>query len=221
MNAKIKNVPRPCLLLIIATLLVTAAIGQNRDGIIYAQQENLSSNIPLTDVMGISEYFNNPENLEVAGSAPFYYKTIEGDFVASVLVEPDFSDLWNAGALMVHIDSARWIKFAFENSDATGKSIVSVVTQGASDDANGVVLNGFEKIWLRVVRIDNNYSMHWSTDGSNYTMTRLTHIPFDGAVKVGMEAQCPAGGVATHRFHHFSIESKTVENLREGTLYSQ
>lgn len=66
---------------------------------------------------------------------------MKGDFVATALVQPDFSSQWNAVALMVHIDDKNWIKFAFENSDATGPSIVSVVTKEVSDDANGMVIS--------------------------------------------------------------------------------
>jgi uncharacterized protein len=96
-----------------------------------------------------SDYFNNPEDKTITASAPFLYLNLEGDFVARALVRPDFSSVWNAAALMVYLDSTNWIKLAFENSDATGKSIVTVVTKADSDDANGVVLEDQEKYGLR------------------------------------------------------------------------
>ena len=126
----------------------------------------------------------------------------------------DFSTQWNAVALMMHLDSLNWIKLAFENSDATGASIVSVVTKGISDDANGVVLNRETKVWLAIARKGNNYSMHWSVDGKNFTMARLTSMPDQATVKIGIEAQSPVSDRAMHQIHFFQIEETTVENLR-------
>jgi regulation of enolase protein 1 (concanavalin A-like superfamily) len=163
-----------------------------------------------------TDFFNNPENTDVAANAPFLYLNKAGDFVATALVRPDFKDVWNACALMVHIDSLNWIKFAFENSDATGKSIVSVVTKGTSDDANGVVLTEEKEIWLRIIRKNNLFAMHWSKDGQDFKMARLSTLPDVPEVKVGIEVQCPAGEEARHDLLCFSLEGKTIEDLRKG-----
>ena len=163
-----------------------------------------------------SDFFINPENKDVSASAPLFYREVEGDFVATALVKPDFRDQWNACALMVHIDESNWIKFAFENSDATGKSIVSVVTRGVSDDANGVRLNAHDKVWLRLIRKGNNFAMHWSSDGKTFVMTRLAQMPDVRRVKVGLEAQSPVGQPVAHEFLYFNIESKSVKDLRAG-----
>ena len=163
-----------------------------------------------------SDFFVDPESKKSTGNAPLLYKMVSGDFVASALIKPNFDDIWNAGAMMVYIDSTHWIKFAFENSDATGKSIVTVVTKGVSDDANGVMLHTEDRIWLRIVRKGNAYSMHWSKDGIDYKMARLSTLPYAEKVKLGLEAQCPAGGPAPHEFEYFSLEHRTVENIREG-----
>ncbi len=161
-----------------------------------------------------TDFFNNPEDSSVIGTAPYLYQKVEGDFVARALVEPDFSSQWNAVALMVYIDSLNWIKFAFENSDATGPSIVTVVTKGTSDDANGVILDNESKVWLAIARKGNIYSMHWSVDGRDFKMARLTSMTDQQVVSIGVEAQCPVGPSATHRIHYFDIEKRTVENLR-------
>ena len=161
-----------------------------------------------------TDFFNNPEDNSIVGSAPYLYDEVEGDFIVKALVQPDFSSQWNAVAVMLHIDSLNWIKFAFENSDATGPSIVSVVTKGHSDDANGVILDEEPMIWLAMVRKHNIYSMHWSLDGENFKMARLTSMVDQNAVKIGIEAQSPVGKSAVHQVHYLEIVEKTVENLR-------
>ena len=117
---------------------------------------------------------------------------------------------------MVSWDSEHWIKFGFEYSDATGPGIVSVVTREKSDDANGVVLEDTRSIWLKLVRKNNLFSMHWSRDGKNYKMARLAAMPKKDLIKVGIEAQCPAGPGARHKFSFFSLESITVTDIRKG-----
>ena len=163
-----------------------------------------------------TDFFNNPEDSSIAATAPFLYGEIDGDFVARALVRPDFSSMWNAVSLMVHIDEKHWIKFAFENSDATGKSIVTVVTKGVSDDANGVILNEHDQVWLKLIRKNNLYAMHWSLDGRDYKMARLTAIPQVDSVKIGVEFQSPLDSIALHEVLHFDLEALTVEDLRKG-----
>lgn len=168
----------------------------------------------LVTVSKGTDFFNNPEDSAVVGSAPYLYKEVAGDFIAKAIVQPDFSSQWNAVALIVHLDSLNWIKFAFENSDATGPGIVSVVTKGTSDDANGVILNKEKKVWLAIARKDNIYALHWSLDGKNFNMTRLTSMPNQEVIKIGIEAQSPVGDSATHQIHFFEIEKITTEDLR-------
>ena len=163
-----------------------------------------------------TDFFNNPEDSTITATAPLLYKSIAGDFVATALVKPDFSSMWNAVALMVHVDNNNWIKFAFENSDATGPSVVTVVTKDVSDDANGVIIMEPEELWLKLVRKGNSYSMLWSGDGKTYKMARLTTLPVVDSVKIGIEAQCPVGESATHEIKYFGIEERTVEDLRKG-----
>lgn len=161
-----------------------------------------------------TDFFNSPEDTSRIATAPLLFEEVEGDFVAKALVQPDFSSQWNAVALMMHADSFNWIKLAFENSDATGPGIVTVVTRDRSDDANGVVLENENQIWLAIVRKDNLYALHWSKDGQDYAMARLSKMPEAATVKIGVEFQSPVGERATHHLHYFDIQKQTVRNLR-------
>lgn len=163
-----------------------------------------------------TDFFNNPENNELTSSAPYLFQHVSGDFVATLRTQPDLIAQWNAGALLMHMNSLNWIKLAYENSDATGPSIVSVVTRGVSDDANGAILNDQQSVWLRLIRKGSLFAMHWSSDGKHFKMARLSAMPKIQGVKIGIEAQCPVGELARHRFSHFSLERRTVSDLRKG-----
>ncbi len=170
--------------------------------------------LQVTVVKG-TDFFNDPEEKAVTASAPLLYKAIKGDFVVKALVQPDFGAQWNAVALMVYKDNLKWVKFAFENSDATGPGIVSVVTKGSSDDANGAVIPDRKKLWLAIARKGDIFSMHWSIDGKNYRMARLTAMPSMDEIKIGVEFQSPVGEEAKHFLHFFEVEKRTVKNLRD------
>ncbi|MEL6656923.1 MAG: DUF1349 domain-containing protein [Bacteroidota bacterium] len=163
-----------------------------------------------------TDYFNDPETGNINGNAPLFYQEVRGDFIATAQVEPDFANVWNAVALMMYQDSLNWIKFAFENSDATGPGVVSVVTREVSDDANGPVLENQPNLWLRLIRKGDLYAMHWSSDGHEYYMARLSKMPPMETVKIGIESQCPIGVGARHRLQYFSLEQRTVDDLRKG-----
>ena len=179
-------------------------------------QFDISDNVLQIITAKGTDYFNNPEDSSITATAPFLHTDIQGDFVAKALVQPDFSSMWNAVCLMVYIDSLHWIKFAFENSDATGPSVVSVVTRNVSDDSNGAILNDHESIWLKLIRKGDVYSMLWSSDDVEYKMARLSRMPPATKVKIGIEAQCPVGTSASHQVLSFSVVNKTVDDLRKG-----
>ena len=231
--------------LIILTLLIPLLACNNKDkadqtsNIQMDKDQNLLNKMSKQDLLGFTwmnepeefqfssgslkikaaektDFFNNPENNEITANAPFLYKELKIDFVATALVKPNFDDIWNACSIVIHMDVTHWIKLAFENSDATGKSIVTVVTNGISDDANGAVLNNKDSIWLRIIRKGNIYALHWSENGKDFKMARLAAMPAFEKVKVGIETQCPAGEGAEHEILYFSIEQRTITDLRKG-----
>jgi len=167
-----------------------------------------------------TDYFNNPVSVngkfeESKGNAPFFYTEIIGDFVAKVKVQPNFETTFDACAIMLYESSEKWIKAAFERTHFGTNSIISVVTNGVSDDAYGCNINS-DCIYLSLSRVNNEFAIHYSLDGVNYDMTRIFHLDVDKTVKVGIEAQCPTGNGGNRLFYDFSIENKTIENLRLG-----
>ncbi len=167
-----------------------------------------------------TDFFNNPipENgifSKPQGDAPFLYTEVEGDFVARVRVKPNFVSTYDAACIMVIQDENVWLKAAFEKSDFDTNAVVSVATNKVSDDANGCNISE-DSVWLQVVRVGNNFAVHYSLDGNKFDMVRLCLLPVGSAVKVGVEAQCPTGAGGEREFSGFIIENRTVKNLRSG-----
>jgi regulation of enolase protein 1 (concanavalin A-like superfamily) len=116
---------------------------------------------------------------------------------------------------MVRHDEAHWAKLCYEATDFGTHAVVSVVTNGLSDDANGVNLD-VDEVWLQVVRQDNVFALHYAIDQQNWRMVRYFSLPVPSKVRVGLVAQSPVGRGTMVDFSEFVVESRWVENLRAG-----
>ena len=167
-----------------------------------------------------TDWFNNPvpENGLLSApvaNAPFFYTEVTGDFVFRAKVRPNFKSVYDACALMVIQDEKLWTKAAFEKSDFGTTAAVCVVTNGVSDDANGCNI-AQDEVWLQIVRVGDVFCTHYSLDGERFDMVRLFHLPVEKTVKVGIEAQSPAGDGGLRFYSESSLENRTVRNLRAG-----
>ena len=167
-----------------------------------------------------TDWFNNPvpENgvLSVpVANAPFFYTEVTGDFVFRAKVRPNHRYTYDACALMVIRDEHMWAKAAFEASDFGTRAAVCVVTDQVSDDANGCNIDQ-DTVWLQIVRAGDVFCVHYSLDGERFDMVRLFRLPVGESVKVGLEAQSPAGEGGLRFFSDVTLEKRTVQNLRTG-----
>ncbi len=167
-----------------------------------------------------TDWFNNPvpENGTIpapVANAPFFYTEVIGDFVFRARVRPNHRYTYDACALMVIKDEQMWAKAAFEASDFGTRAAVCVVTNGVSDDANGSNIDQYV-VWLQIARVRDVFCVHYSLDGGRFDMVRLFRLPVGDSVKVGLEAQSPAGKGGLRLFSDVTLEKRTVQNLRAG-----
>ena len=161
------------------------------------------------------DYFQSPAGTHASDDAPYLWLNVTGDFVAQAHVCPTFTTQYDAGALMVRHDVKQWAKLCYEATDFGTHAAVSVVTREHSDDANGVNLDAPD-LWLQVFRLGDVFGMHYALDGSDWRMVRLFRLAVPQTVKVGLVAQCPSGPGTTIDFLSFTVEPRTVTNLRSG-----
>lgn len=162
-----------------------------------------------------ADYFRNPAGTTVKDDAPYLWRNVMGDFIARAHVRPAHTHTYDAGALMVRHDEKTWAKICYESTDFGTRAAVSVVTNQVSDDANGADLN-VPDLWLQVCRVGELFGLQYALDGENWRMVRYFRLPVPRTVQVGLVAQCPSGPGTVVDFLHFSIEQRTVKNLRAG-----
>lgn len=162
-----------------------------------------------------ADYFRDPAGVVVNDSAPYLWQHVTGDFVAQAHVRPTFASTYDSGVLMVRDDAENWAKICFEKTDFGTTAAVSVVTRGVSDDANGADVL-VPDLWLQMVRLGSAFALHYSLDGQSWRMVRVFRLDVPAEVKVGLVAQCPVGPGTTVDFLSFTLQQRTVVNLRSG-----
>jgi regulation of enolase protein 1 (concanavalin A-like superfamily) len=161
------------------------------------------------------DFFRDPSGVASNDSAPFLYANVKNNFITKLHLKPNFKQVYDQGSLIIRENEKKWCKLAFEKTDYGTNAIVSVITNDLSDDANSVDINQ-DDIWLQIVRVNNTFGMQYSLDGIKWRMVRYFNLPVSTEVKVGLSAASPIGRGVNVDFLYFSIESKTVSNIRYG-----
>jgi regulation of enolase protein 1 (concanavalin A-like superfamily) len=141
---------------------------------------------------------------------------VEGDFQLAARVSADLRATFDAGALVLYAADDTWVKLALERSPQGEAMIVSVVTRGVSDDANGRAVAG-AGAWLRVARIGPACALHASDDGERWDLVRHFALAAPAEVAVGFLAQSPTGEGCTATFDDVRFAARTLADLRDGT----
>jgi uncharacterized protein len=162
-----------------------------------------------------TDMFVNPDGTDVVLNAPRLVFAPEGDFMLSAHVTVEFAATYDAGVLLLYVGERSWAKLCFEYSPQRQPMIVSVVTQGFSDDSNAYVVAG-NQTFLRVSRMGRAFGFHASEDGTYWNMIR--HFTLEPAPQLvaGFVAQSPTGAGCTATFARIVYTPERLADLRSG-----
>jgi len=146
--------------------------------------------------------------------ACFLFTEASGDFSLTAHLKAEGVAFGDAGGIAVRHDAQHWAKLCVERSPLGEISIVSVVTNQWSDDANNEVLNTPEA-WVRITRIGDLIGMHYRVE-SAWRFVRVFAVNWLARLKVGLLAQAPfAAGCKVH-CSALSLSPRTVSDFRSG-----
>ncbi len=141
----------------------------------------------------------------------------EPDFQLSSKVIVDFDSDYDAGVLSIWSDTKTWAKLCFEYSPDKEFMVVSVVTQGASDDVNSFTVSE-KHVWLRVSRSGHLYAFHASTDGKIWKLIRAFTLGKDVSDhRIGFLVQAPIGDGCDVVFREINYKFEALAGLRDGS----
>jgi regulation of enolase protein 1 (concanavalin A-like superfamily) len=163
-----------------------------------------------------TDLFVDPATGEATLNAPrLLAPAPAGDFQLSAQVSVQFGATYDAGALLLWAGDDAWTKFAFEYSPQGRGMVVSVVTRGRSDDANGYIVDG-PAVWLRLARLGGAYACHASVDGTRWDFVRHFDLG-TAATAIGFEVQSPLGESCQATFADITFREATLADLRDGS----
>jgi regulation of enolase protein 1 (concanavalin A-like superfamily) len=163
-----------------------------------------------------TDLFVDPAGGPAALGAPRIAGVVEGDFQFSARVRADLRATFDAGALVLHAADDIWVKLALERSPQGDAMVVSVVTRGLSDDANGRVVTG-DGVWLRVSRMGAACALHASDDGARWELVRHFALDAPAGLTAGFLAQSPTGEGCTASFDDVRFVAEPLAELRDGS----
>jgi regulation of enolase protein 1 (concanavalin A-like superfamily) len=163
-----------------------------------------------------TDLFVDPAGAPAELGAPRLMGAVAGDFQLSAHVRADLRATFDAGALVLHAADHEWVKLALERSPQGEAMVVSVVTRGISDDANGRVVTA-DGIWLRISRIGAACALHAADDGVHWGLVRHFAFPAGDGLTAGFLAQSPTGEGCAATFDGLDFSAQTLAELRDGS----
>ena len=148
-------------------------------------------------------------------NACLLYKSVTGDFTAITRARAELVAFGDAAALTVRYGESQWAKLCLERSPIGDVSVVSVVTNPYSDDANNELLAEPE-CYLRITRKGDVFGMHFSLDGKVWRFVRTFGMALPDTIQVGIHAQAPFQGGCQVRFKGLALRSEAVKDFRSG-----
>ena len=163
---------------------------------------------------GETDFFR-PSDRPAKDNACLLFTTLEGNFTAQVYATTELVAFGDAAAITIYSSPVLWAKLCIERSPVGEVSIVSVVTNPWSDDANNELLQKPES-YLRITRKGQVLGMHYSLDGMHWRFVRTMTCAMPAQVKVGVQVQAPFKAGCRATFEAFQWCPEPVANFRSG-----
>lgn len=148
-------------------------------------------------------------------NAGLLYAQLSGDFTVRTHVRAELAAFGDAAALTVRAGPLQWLKLCVERSPVGEVSIVSVVTNTWSDDANNELL-AEPRCHLRLTRKGAVFAMHYSLDAVQWRFVRTFGYALPNTVMVGVHAQAPFQAGCSATFSGLHVANEAVRDFRSG-----
>jgi regulation of enolase protein 1 (concanavalin A-like superfamily) len=140
----------------------------------------------------------------IRDSGHFLATVARGDFVADVKVVGQYETLYDQAGLMVRVDEVNWLKCGIEYVEGV-QYASAVVTRDYSDWSVAPLPGSPAAFWLRLKREGTSLEIHYSLDGEDFELLRVTYLPMGEEVQVGPMCASPGEKGFTVRFEDFVV----------------
>lgn len=166
-----------------------------------------------------TDYFSDPNGKLSNTTAPLLLTSIDNSkpFTFTAKVTPRFTEdgTYNAGVLYVYVNDSFFQKHCFEQDERGKHRVVTVRTEGTSDDSNhDIVEQGY--VYMKISSDTRTIASYYSLDNKNWQMVRLYKNNYPAEIWLGISNQCPMREGSQSSFEELNLELKSVSDFRMG-----
>jgi len=123
----------------------------------------------------------------------FFFSRQSGDFILTLKWSFDKMTRLSQCGLMVRADERNWLKTSIMNEGETEEDVLSsAMCKDGHMDWTGFSLNErIHEIWFRIQRVDDDYVLFYSIDGSRFIRLRAFYMQSIDDIKVGAYVASP------------------------------
>lgn len=170
-----------------------------------------------------TDYFRSPDG-SVVNSSPVVFTEIDNTkpFTFTAKVNPKFTEIgtYSAGVLYAYENDMHNQKLCFEQSEDGLHRVVTVRTNGTSDDNNHQIISD-ESVYMRLSSDGKTLGSYYSEDGKEWHMARLYKNDFPKTLLLGISSQSPKDDEHICYFTEVSLVEQTTVDFRNGKLANE
>lgn len=167
-----------------------------------------------------TDFFRSPDG-SVINSSPVIFTEIDNTkpFTFTAKVNPKFTETgtYSAGVLYAYENDIHNQKLCFEQSEDGLHRVVTVRTNGTSDDNNHQIISN-EAVYMRLSSDGKTIGSYYSEDGKEWHMARLYKNDFPETLLLGISSQSPKDDEHTCYFSEVSLVNQPTVDFRNGRL---
>lgn len=167
-----------------------------------------------------TDFFRSPDG-SVVNSSPVIFTEIDNTkpFTFTARVNPRFTEsgTYSAGVLYAYENDMHNQKLCFEQSEDGLHRVVTVRTNGTSDDNNHQIISNGE-VYMRLSSDGKTLGSYYSEDGTEWHMARLYKNDFPEKLLLGISSQSPKDDEHICYFTEVSLVDKPTADFRNGRL---
>ncbi len=162
--------------------------------------------------------FRDPDGKLSSNTAPMLLTEVDNTkpFTFSAKITPKFKSTYDAGALYVWVRDDLWFKFAMERDERGRTRIVTVRTNGTSDDNNHDVVTA-KSVFMKISSDTKTVAFYYSLDNKQWQLVRLFKNEYPSKLWLGVSSQSPTGDGNSTTFENVTLTQTSVSDFRMGT----
>ena len=161
--------------------------------------------------------FRDPDGKLSNNTAPVLLGQVDNakPWTLTARLTPTFAQTYDAGALYIWVRDDLWLKMAMERDERGKVRVVTVRTNGTSDDNNHDVVAA-PSAHFKISSDTKTVGFYYSLDGETWQLVRLFKNDYPARIWAGVSAQSPMGDGATTTFEAVSHTTTSISDFRLG-----